>query len=85
MSKGHSHKSRYARLVAGFAASAFALLIMLAAQLQVASSQTAMVVTSESNLTNYKQLTKCPYKPGDRGYRALVKTCSVRSAIKAAR
>lgn len=44
MSKGHSHKSRYARLVMVFAASAFMLLIILSAQLQTASSATASAI-----------------------------------------
>ncbi|UPA22459.1 hypothetical protein K8942_05430 [Candidatus Peribacteria bacterium] len=84
MSKGHSHKSRYAHLVSAFAASAFALLITLSAQLQTASTATASAVTGAVTLTNY-QTTKCPYKPTDRGYRTKIKSCSTRGAIRSAR
>ncbi len=80
MSNGHPHKSRYARLVSAFAASAFALLITLSAQQQAANTQTASAITGALTLTNY-QTAKCPYKPTDRGYRTLIKTCKMRNAI----
>ncbi len=80
MSHGHHHKSRYAHLVSAFAASAFALLITLSAQQMAANSATASAVTGAITLTNY-QTKKCPYKPTDRGYRTLVKTCTLRGAI----
>lgn len=54
MSKGHPHKSRYARLVAAFAASAFALLIVLSSQMQEANSVTASVAGNMS-VTYYNQ------------------------------
>lgn len=81
MSHGHAHKSRYAHLVSAFAASAFALLITLSAQQMSANSATASAVTGALTLQNY-QVNKCPYKPTDRGYRTLMKTCTTRSAIK---
>ncbi len=84
MSHGHPHKSRYARLVSAFAASAFALLLTLSAQQSTANTASGSAVTGALTMTNY-QLKKCPYKPTDRGYRTLIKTCTTRSAIKAAR
>lgn len=84
MSKGHSHKSRYAQLVSAFAASAFALLITLSAQQQTANSATASAITGAVTLTNY-QTTKCPYKPTDRGYRTKIRACTTRSAIRSSR
>ncbi len=80
MSHGHPHKSRYARLVSAFAASAFALLITLSAQQQAANTATASVVNGTTVMTNYK-LTKCPYKVTDRNYHNLMKACTAHSAI----
>jgi hypothetical protein len=53
---GHPHKSRYARLVSAFAASAFALLITLSSQQQTANSATASASQNGIVLTQYLQV-----------------------------
>ncbi len=83
MSHGHHHKSRYARLVSAFAASAFALLITLTSQQFSANAASGEAVTGALTMTNYRPMTKCPYKPTDRGYRTLIKACTTRSIIQA--
>lgn len=77
---GHPHSSRYARLVSGFAASAFALLITLGMQQTSANIATASIVKGGVTTTSY-QLTKCPVKVGDRNFRLLSKMCTTRSLI----
>ncbi len=47
-------QSRYQRLVAGFAASAFALLTMLSIQQHEANTVTAEVVRHPAVMTNYR-------------------------------
>jgi hypothetical protein len=82
MSHGHPHKSRYARLVSAFAASAFALLITLSAQQQTANAATASVVNGTTVMTNYKKLTKCPTEvKNNPNFRNLGKMCTLRSLI----
>lgn len=49
----HPHCTRYARLVAGFALSAFALLMTLTMQLQEAATVTANVLGHAVVMTNY--------------------------------
>ncbi len=51
--------SHYQRLVAGFAASAFALLGMLSLQLQEANTVTADVASRPSIMTNYRSSKNC--------------------------
>ena len=52
----HPHKTRYARLVSAFAASAFALLVIVTAQQQAANTATANVVSHAVTMTNYKRV-----------------------------
>ncbi len=49
----HPHCTRYARLVAGFAVSAFALLMTLTMQLQEAATVTADTVGHAVIMTHY--------------------------------
>ncbi len=49
----HAHSSRYARLVAGFAASSFALLGLLGMQQYEANTITASAVDHAIVLSNY--------------------------------
>lgn len=57
--EGHSHSSRYARLVALFAVSAFGLLMTLTIQLKEAGSVTASVARRSAVMTNYRQQPNC--------------------------
>ena len=54
MAKKPSSSTRYQRLVAGFAASAFALLGMLSTQQHEANEITASVLRKPAVMTNYR-------------------------------
>ncbi|HVW67148.1 MAG TPA: hypothetical protein VHA78_05490 [Candidatus Peribacteraceae bacterium] len=60
----HPHKTRYAKLVSAFAASAFALLIIVSSQLQAANSATASVVDHGVTMTNYRRVACLMSKKG---------------------
>jgi hypothetical protein len=61
-----SSSSHYQRLVAGFAASAFALLGMLSMQLQEANTVTADVASRPAVMTNYRSSKNCIVIRGQR-------------------
>lgn len=53
------HSSRYARLTAAFATSAFALLAMLAIQQHEANTVTASVLRNAATMTDYRPAKTC--------------------------
>lgn len=55
----HPHSSRYARLVAGFATSAFALLGLLSAMQHEANTVTASASRNSPVITNYRASENC--------------------------
>jgi hypothetical protein len=65
MKKNHS-SHRYQQLVAGFAASAFALLGMLAFEQHTANTVSASAVENASVLTNYRSSGNCIAVKGKR-------------------
>lgn len=81
----HPHTTRYAKFVSAFAATAFALLIIVSSQLQAANSATANVVNHGVTMTNYRRIACVTSKKGtantDRT-RLLNKACGMTKTTK---
>jgi hypothetical protein len=81
----HPHKTRYAKLVSAFAASAFALLVIVSAQMQAANTATASAVNHGVTMTNYKRVACAMSKTSmsDTATRRLLsKACNSRTKTK---